>query len=152
MIKAYNRETLLKFYRVLDFTYFMHLSQERKEIIDEVVEKNRIYFTKDAIGLPTLMSFVAEKLTVAAKKYGLQSGDEAAYFYIKMVDPNLLFLEAFESANKEEELKNICMSNFRIYDRMLINLEKFLNKRLKLISNDDLWSRDTVDKHTPTLV
>ena len=150
MIKAYNRETILKFYRLLDFTYFIHLSKERIDEIDKVIEKNRIYFTKDTAILPTLMTFVAEKLLTSAQRYGLQNGDEIAYFYIKMIDSNLLFLEAFESANKEDELKDYCMRNFRIYDRMVINLEKALNKKLKIISNDDLWSRDTINKSTIT--
>ena len=92
------------------------------------------------------MTFTSERLTTSYKNFGLLNGDEVAYFFIKLVDPELLFLEVYESANKVQEIKDYCLCNFRIHDKFLIYLEKCYNIKFKEYSPDDLWARDAIKK------
>ena len=63
-----------------------------------------------------------------------------------MIDPDLLFLEAYESANTQDELKAFCFQNFGIYDPIMIKLEKEFNKKFLSLSDADLWSRERIKR------
>ena len=92
------------------------------------------------------MTFAAERLTISYKTYGLLTKSEAAYFYINIIDPNLLFLEIYEAANMVQERRNFSFLNFGIYDQYLMYLEKMYNNYFLDYNPDDLWSREKIKR------
>lgn len=122
------------------------MSIERRDFIDLYVQMWEPFFTNQSCGILTKMTFTAERMILSAKSFGLHNDDEKAYFYIKMIDPEFLMLEAYESANTKEELMHFCINNFGFYDKFLIGLEKKCNKRFNLIEIDELWSRERIKK------
>ena len=92
------------------------------------------------------MHYTAERLITSSRNYGLTNGDEKAYFYMKMVDPDFLFLEVYEAANMKDEIKDFSMKNFRIYDGVLIKLEKQFNELFMIYGPNDLWSRERIKR------
>jgi len=143
---TYNGQTIVKFYGLVNKSAFLSISPERREELDRIVEGKMGLLTSNIITIPVLMTHTAEKLITSSKNFGLRNSDEMAYFYIMIVDPDLKFLEAFESASKVDELKEYCFNNFRIYDKTIIGLEKRLNRRFNIIGIPDLWARDSIDK------
>ena len=77
---------------------------------------------------------------------GLETGDEVAYFFIKLLDPTLLHLEAFESANLADEMKEFCFRTFRVFDKNMITLQKLYNARFREYAPEDLWDRQTIKR------
>lgn len=142
--KYYSHLHINNFYKKIKFSKFMSLTEERAKEIDELVNIWWNYFHNNTLGFLNLMSFLAMKLTASSKKIGLFSGDEILYFYVKMIDPSLVFLEIYESSSTKEELVNTTKLNFKIYDNVLIYLENCLNKRFKFYNPDDLWARDSI--------
>lgn len=65
---------------------------------------------------------------------------------MKMVDPDFLFLEVYEAANMKDEIKDFSMKNFRIYDGVLIKLEKQFNELFMIYGPNDLWSRERIKR------
>ncbi len=145
-MRSLNQRSINNFYRILRYQRFTTISEERKVELDALVEKWRYFFQNQTSGKQALMTYVAEKLTVSSKSIGLVNGDESAYFYVKMVDPELKFLEAYEMANKKEEIKQICEMNFGFYDMALIKLEYFLNLHFMEYEKDDLWTRESLKR------
>lgn len=146
MYLQFKLDRILRFYKYLGKINFKSIDLNRKEELDRLVKKYYTLFHSQTIGLGTLMTMTAEKLTTSYKCYGLLNKEEAAYFYINIVDPNLLFLEAYESANRTFEVKQLCLDNFEIYDKYLILLEKEFNKYFMIYDKDELWSRDQIKK------
>ena len=141
-----KKDTIIKFYKTLKFSNFLRISEEKREILDTIANNWRPFFVNQSIGMSSLMTFVAEKMITSSKNYGLTNGDEIAYFFIKIVDPDLLFLEVYESANKIDEIKELCMKNFRFHDKFLIYLERCYNKRFHEYTPDELWSREKIKR------
>ncbi len=144
MTVYFNKQTIFKFYNTLGFTNFGNLSEERITEIDEIVARYSFLMSYGTKSLGSLMTRCAEKLTTSRRNFGILNGDEAIYFYIKTVDPDFLFLEAYETANKKEQIKPLCLENFGIYDSVLIYFEKLFQKRFKLESLEYIWSRSRI--------
>jgi len=142
----FNKNSIIKFYKTLKFTNFETISPDRKEELEVIVNKWKNTFILNSVGLQTLMTYTAEKLTTSYKTYGLKNGDEIAYFYIKIVDPDFMFLEVYESSNFDDEICKYCMLNFHFYDKFLIHLEKAYNKYFKEFLPEDLWTRELIKK------
>lgn len=142
----YNIKSIEKFYKLLNFIDFSSITLERKNEIDEIIYKSQDLFLLNTTGLLTLMTFVAEKLTTSYTNFGLQNKAEIAYFFISIIDPTLLFLEVYECANLESEIKEICFKNFHFYDKYLILLEKKYNDYFKIYLSNELWSRELIKK------
>lgn len=140
----YNYKIILKFYKSLEFTRFIKLHSKRLLEIDELVEKERVYFTLDTTNIASLATSTAKKLQNNFNSFNLFNGDEAAYFFIKMVDPNFLFLEAYESVMNNNELIKTCELNFGFFDRYLILLEKYYNEKFKIFTPEDLWAKESL--------
>lgn len=141
-----NKKSILNFYKNLNFTKFLKITEERKEELDNIVAKNVTYFRNSTIGNLTLMTLLSERLTTSYKNYGLQNGDEKAYFFVKIIDPDLQHLAIYEAANKIEDVKEFSIKNFNYYDKYLITLEKHLNERFKEYETEELWSRENIKR------
>lgn len=146
MYTFFKKEVILNFYRSIGLTNFESIDDNRLKELDELVCLYRSTFTSNTVGLLSLMTYTAERLTVSYKTYGLRNSDEKAYFYMKVVDPNLQFLEVYESANMRDEVRDLCKLNFRIHDKYLIYLEKSYNNRFHEYDRDDLWSRESIKR------
>ena len=146
MHNYFNKEIIIKFYRTLDFTDFMSITDERRNELDKLITRYSFYFKSQSIGPLSLMTLVAERLVTSYKSFGLSNGDEKAYFFIKLIDPELQHLAVYESANKIPQIKEYCMKNFRIYDKYLIHLEKCYNQRFQDYEPDELWGRDNIKR------
>lgn len=144
-LDLFNKDTIVRFYKLMNFTTFNELSEERRAEIDAYVNKWRFFFNNRCLGLRALMTFTAEKMISSNGYYGPKTSQEKMYFYIKMVDPQLYFLEAHESANTMEEERNLCLLNFRIYDPYLIKYEKVLQRELGQFQ-EELWTLDRIKR------
>lgn len=142
----YNPRTIWNFYQNMNFRNFRNLSSEKIGEIEQRVLKESYFFKGKAPTLGSLMTFTAAKLTSSSRLFSLTNGDEIAYFYIKMVDPDFLFLEAYESANMKDEVKEICMENFHIYDPGLIFIERVFQKKFKPSELENIWARNRIKK------
>ena len=146
----FSIETVLKFYsylyRNLRFTGFETLTPERCAELDRLAARWEYFFVSKTTGYRAKLNLVAEKLSTSHKSMGLDTGDEVAYFFIKIMDPTLLHLEAYESANKVEESKEFCFKTFRLYDKNMINLQMKYNAHFKEYEPADLWDRDTIKR------
>ena len=143
----HNPSAIRNFYRSIKYSHFLNLTPERAAEIDALVDKWRHFFEMDIHSVGQKMTFASERLTTSAKQFKLFTGDEALYFYIKMVDPDFLFLEAYESANTRDQFVALCRRNFGIVDSIFTHLEKEINSRFGIFKEDDLWSRDRIDKN-----
>ena len=143
----HNPNAIKNFYRSLKYSHFLNLTPERAKEIDGLVDKWRYFFETDINSIGQKMTFASERLTTSAKQFKLFTGDEALYFYIKMIDPDFLFLEAYESANTREQFVALCKRNFGIVDSIFTHLEKEINSRFQMYKAEDLWSRDHIDKN-----
>lgn len=141
-----NKGSISKFYKTLKFTGFKKISQERKDELDIIVSKYEYYFKNMTDTKLALMSLLADRLITSSKTYGLLNGDEQAYFFVKMIDPELNHLALYEASNKIEDIKNNAIKDFNFYDKNLIILEKYLNERFHEYDVDDLWSRDSIKR------
>lgn len=141
-----NTNSILNFYKYLKFTGFKAVSPERKDELDALVEMHKFYFTKNTSGKLALITLLSERLTTSPKNYGLLNGDEQAYFFVKMVDPELQHLAVYEAANNAKDIKELAIKNFGFYDKYLVMLEKYLNKRFQEYDIDDLWDRDNIKR------
>ncbi len=139
----YSCANVNNFYKKIKFSKFKKLTPERCNEIDIMVSNWWEYFHNTSNFL-TLMDFLATKLTTSAKIFNLNNGDEIYYFYIKMLDPCLVLLEIYESANTMPEMKYLAKTNFHLFDKNLLRLEKLLNEQLKFYTSTDLWSRDSI--------
>ena len=146
----HNPNSIKYFYHSIKYSHFLNLTPDRVAELDSIVDKWRHFFESDVTGYGKRMTFVAERLTTSAKKFELTTDDEKLYFYVKMIDPNFLFLEAFECANTREEFIALCKKNFYIIDSVIARLEKEINARFRLIENSDLLSRNQIDKNIET--
>ena len=142
----HNPNAIRNFYRSVRYSHFLNLTPQRALEIDALVDLWRHFFEMDINSVGQKMTFAAERLTTSAKQFKLFTGDEALYFYIKMVDPDFLFLEAYESANTREQFVALCKRNFGIVDSIFTHLEKEINSRFKIYKDEDLWSRNRIDK------
>lgn len=145
MKTIYNKTAIAKFYHMVENANFDLLSDETISLLDYCINKWHYAFYHNTAGLLTRMTLTAEKMTTSNGYLGPKSIEEKLYFYIRMVDPDFLFLEAYEACNKTEELVNCCKLNFHIYDPYLIKFERELYKRLNL--KDDLWSLERIKKN-----
>ena len=145
--KTYNRSTVKRFYTLIRYHHFATITQERMKKLDEIIEKWRYFFEQNADGYRSKMTFVAEKLITSSKQFGLLNDDEKLYFYVKMVDPNFYFLEAYESANTHREFIELCMLNFHFVDSILTFIEREINDRFRIFNDDELWALDRIDKN-----
>lgn len=142
----FDIKVIRKFYGILNFSGFNTIAPERVKEIDEITDFWRPIFINNTVSLRSLMHYTAEKMITSSKNYGLTTGEEIAYFYIKIIDPDFYFLEASECANTMDDMKDLCFKNFGIYDAALIKLEKTFNDRFNAYDPDDLWSRDRIKK------
>lgn len=142
----YNPYDIAAFYKKQRFFRFYNISKERLEEIRLLALNNINYFTKNTMGtLGEIMTACASKLTTSSRNFGLSSSDEIILFFIFLVDPNFLFLEAYESCNKKEDIKPLCLANFGIYDPYLIFYEVHFNRRFALEEHQDIWARGLID-------
>ena len=125
----YNIDTMKKFYQFIDFTNFKLLTQDRIIELDQKAAKIKGEMAKYRNRM-SVMGIVANRLMASSQSLGLKNGDEIAYFYIKVVDDNLLYLELANIATDKEELKDLCIRKFGVYDNVIIHLEKYLVNRL----------------------
>ena len=140
-----NRETIIRCYRYANVSCFSDLTEEQMQLLDAAVEKWRYYFTNSSIGILSMMTFTAEKMLSSNGRYTAVTPLEKMYFYVRMIDPEFLFLEAHESGNTIEEIKQLCIQNFRVYDPTLIRHEKEI---LKVMKNapDNLWDLERIKR------
>ena len=134
----YNPKTINNFYRNMRFTNFIFLSSDKIAEIDETVKQNRYYFTSRTLSVAQVMTFAAEKLTTSKTNFGLTKGDEVAYFYMRIVDPDFLFLEIYESGNTKDEIIAMSKEYFHLYDSYLIHIEKMYKKRFRPQELEDI--------------
>ena len=125
----YDVDTMKKFYQFIDFTSFRSLTPERITEIDELVSKIKRETAKYKNRM-SLMGVIANRLLASSQSLGLKNGDEIAYFYIKAVDENMLYLELNNLAENKEELRELCKRQFGIYDNVIIYMERCLANRL----------------------
>lgn len=144
MKSTIDLKTILKFYRIINFHGFDEITDERREELDEIVLKNKRFFISQATCRQALMTFLASKMITSSKNYGLKNGAEQAYFFINVLDPELQVLAVYEAANTQEEIKDLNLKNFYIYDKFLIALEKSYNVRFQKYQEDELWSRENI--------
>ncbi|MBQ6841285.1 MAG: hypothetical protein IJO63_04130 [Bacilli bacterium] len=140
-----RKETILSFYRYVWKSDFASIDEEKMKALDEAVEYWRYFFTGKSSSLLSMMTFAAEKMISSNGRYTAVTHAEKAYFYIKMIDPELLFLEAHESGNTMEEIRDLCMLNFKLYDPNLIRLEQRLYRVLKDVP-EDLWTLERIKR------
>ena len=126
----YDVNTMKKFYQFLDFTNFKLLTTERMAEIDQIASKLKGEMAKYKSRM-SIMGIIANRLMASSQSLGLQNGDEIAYFYIKVVDDNLLYLELANLAENKEELKELCKRRFGVYDNVIIQIERYLVNRLE---------------------
>ena len=125
----YDIDAMKKFYQFIDFSNFKLLTTERMAEIDQIATKLKGELAKYKSRM-SIMGIVANRLMASSQSLGLLNGDEIAYFYIKVVDDNLLYLELANLAENKEELRELCKRRFGVYDNVIIQLEKFLVNRL----------------------
>ena len=125
----YDLNTMKKFYQFLDFTNFKLLTIERMAEIDQIVSKLKGEMAKYKSKM-SIMGIIANRLMASSQSLGLKNGDEIAYFYIKAVDENMLYLELNNLAENKEELRELCKRQFGIYDNVIIYMERCLANRL----------------------
>lgn len=140
----FNKKTIAKFYYMSLNVDFDLLDNIKIEKLNNSVEYWRYFFENQSCGLLTMMTCVAEKMITSTGRYGAVTPEEKLYFYLKMIDPDFLFLEASEVANKTEEVKELCLLNFRIHDPFIIKFEKKLYKRLQY--KEELWARERIKR------
>lgn len=140
-----KKETIMHFYRLVYGCDFNELNKDKIDELDTAVEHWRYFFVSQSCGLLSLMTFAAEKMITSNGRYTAITPAEKMYFYIKMIDPEFLFLEAYEAGNTINQIKELCLLNFRLYDPMLIRFEKSL---YPLLYNDYdyLWTQDKIKR------
>lgn len=125
---------------------FSTLSEERKEFLNESINRFLEKVIKVDSICPMKILMISEKLVTSHKSvYGVMTPDELAYFVINSMDPELKFLEAYETAPDKLTLKRMCFINFGIYVPALIKIEKAYNDYYRLY--EDLCFRDSLKRH-----
>lgn len=138
---------LISFYKYINGISFDNLSSQRASELDHQVDKWRYYFNQRSSSQRTLMYTAAEKLRVSHKWLGAIDKVEAAYFFVKLVDPDFLFLEASEAACTIQQKNRYMMDNFNIYDPYLPRIEALINKRFNFYDINDIWALDRIKKN-----
>lgn len=144
--QTYNPKSIKNFYSTIKYTHFKGLSDERRIELESILNNWRHFFEAELGTFGDKMTFAAERLTTSSKRFGLNNGDETAYFYFRMVDPEFLFLEAYENANTKEEFQSLCKENFGHVDAVITRLEKEANERFQLVNPYDLIERNAIKK------
>lgn len=145
-ITVFNPDAIKKFYSILKFTGFRKLTEDRKQILDTFIAKYRDNFLENSCGPLSLACYTAEKLTTNPKKFSIENDDERVYVYIKILDPDFKFLEAYEMANLKDEVREICFVNFHYYDPNMILFERRYNAIFQEFAPDDLWARESIKR------
>ena len=145
-VTIFNTNSIKKLYFILKFTGFRNLSKERKEILDRYIAIHRDNFLENSCGPVSLACYTAEKLTTNPKKFTIENDDERVYVYIKILDPDFKFLEAYEMANLQDEVRAICLLNFHYYDSNMVLFERKYNALFKEFSPEDLWTRESLKR------
>lgn len=126
----YDIDTMKKFYHFLNFGKFQSLSTERMKEIEEIANKFKNETTSRYKNKMSVMEITANRLLASSQSLGLLNGDEIAYFYIKVVDDSLLYLNLAYLAKDKDELIEFCKRQFGVYDNVIIQIEKYLVNRL----------------------
>jgi len=142
----YNPKKIKKFYSSIAYTKFFKLSEDRKSFIEEQVISNITYFKMDTTDYASFVTSVATKLTDKPVYLGLQNDDEILYFYIKMVDPDFLFLEIYESFANKHDMREVALSNLGYYDYTLMMIEKTYNDLFQEYDPFDLSNRGIIKR------
>lgn len=142
----YKPKAIRNFYQNLHFTNFIFLTNDKMAEIDETVRRNRYYFLSRTLSVAQIMTLAAEKLTTSRANFGLTRGDEVAYFYMRLVDPDFLFLEVYECANTKNEIVAMSKETFRLCDQHLIYIERMYKKRFHPQELEDIWARGRIKK------
>lgn len=141
-----KKNILKRFYRSLNFKGFKTITDAKKEELDSIIliwyEKFHQFNLK---GLDFVV-LVAIKLIEDPSGYNILTGDEIAYFFIKMIDPELLALECYEVANTNEECRKLLLLNLGYCDSRLIVLEKYYNNRFQIFNKEEMWSLERIKK------
>ena len=125
----YSQENMKKFYQSINFSHFETLTLDKMHELDKKAEKLRNTLGKYKNRM-SIMGIVANRLLASSKSLGLLTGDEIAYYYIKVVDNNLLYLELANLVKSKYELVTLCKRQFGVYDNVIIQLERYLVNRL----------------------
>ena len=145
-MKTYpNKETILRVYKYVWHSNFEELTDDKIHELNNAVEFWRYFFVNKSSNLLSMMTEAAEKMITSNGRYTAVTHAEKAYFFIKLIDPDFLFLEAHESGNTMEEIRELCLLNFRLYDKNLIRLEQRLYKTLKDVP-EDLWTLERIKR------
>ena len=142
----YSYRRMQKFYSSLYFTRFEKLDLERRDFLDALVKKNKLYFHMDTTDTASVATSTATKLVESSIKDAFLNDDEVIYFFIKMVDPEFRFLEVYESVMNIKEMQMTSILNFGYYDNVLIHLEKVYNKKFQVFGPDELWTRESIKR------
>lgn len=145
MYNEYYPHDILEFYKKQRFFGFLFLNKKRLAEIKEIAEANRANLSSNTSTLGGLMSLSACRLTTSAQKFGLKNSDEIIFFYITIIDPNFNYLEAYECANKKDQIKSLCIANFGIYDPYIIYYEVLFQRRFHFPELTDLWARGEIN-------
>ena len=145
-VTIFNTNSIKKFYSILKFTGFRNLSEERKEILDTYIAIHRDSFLENSCGPVSLACYTSEKLTTNPRKFSIENDDERVYVYIKILDPDFKFLEAYEMANLQDEVRAICLANFHYYDSNMVLFERKYNALFKEFLPEDLWARESLKR------
>lgn len=142
----YSSIAIKRFYKSLRFTRFLRLVEERRELLDALVEKNRFYFKMDTTTFASFVTSTAIKLYQESQIYGFLNDDEKVYFYVKMVDPDFKYLEIYEAFYNVATQRDAAHLNFGYYDNVIIYFERLLNKRFRMFQEDELWMRESIKR------
>ena len=141
-----KKNILKRFYRNLLFTGFKTIDEKKQKILDDLITKWHVFFYKAKRSKFDLAVIVAYRLIFDTDFYEMLTGDEMAYFFIKIVDPDLLALECYEAANTKNELRDLLLKNFGYCDTKLIFLEKHFNTYFNIYDKNEIWSLDRIKR------
>lgn len=142
----YSSTAIKRFYKSLKFTRFLRLRDDRREILDTLVEENKFYFKMDTTTFASFVTSTAKKLYSEPELYGLLNDDEKVYFYIKMIDPEFKYLEIYESFYNIATQRDAAHLNFGYYDNVIIYFERLLNMKFQMFTEDELWMRESIKR------
>ncbi len=137
---VYNHEQMKKFYNSLKWTHFNNLTLARMQELDKMATAFRTSIFESIKSTPRVMYRTSE-LLMHSNKFNFQDNDELIYFYIKVVDSNLKFLELATLAKSKEELKALSMNHFGIYDNVIILMEAKLKIRLEQLREEQITQK-----------
>lgn len=141
-----KKNILKRFYRNLQFAGFKTIDETKQIELDNLVSAWYDVFHKNNINKFDLAVLVSYRLIFDLKLYDSLSGDEIAYFFIKIVDPDLIALECYEAGNTKKEIRDLLLKNLGFCDTKLIFLEKYYNNYFHVYDINEIWALDRIKR------